>query len=76
MANEITMDVMNRLMEIISRLEHVETAADWITRETVHSDNSISQTSTLITAVADDLRGRICDLVRDLEQGYDHSMLH
>lgn len=70
------MDVMNRLLDISSRLDHLESAAEWIAKETVHTDNGISQTGTLITVLADQLRNQICTLVRDLENGFDHSMLH
>jgi hypothetical protein len=73
---ELSMDVMNRLLDISSRLDHLETAAEWIAKETVHTDNGVSQTGTLITVLADELRNQICTLVRDLENGFDHSMLH
>ena len=61
------MSTVNRLMDISSRLEHLENAAEWITRETVHTDNIVSQTGTLIRTIADDLRERLCELVRELE---------
>lgn len=62
------MDTLGKLMDISSRLEHLESAAEWITRETVHTDNSISQTGTLICVLADDLRERVCSLVKELEE--------
>jgi hypothetical protein len=61
------MDTVERLLEITSRLEHLEISADWITRETVHSDNAISQTSTLIGVLAEEIRERVCTLIRQLE---------
>jgi len=61
------MDTVTKLLDISSRLEHLESAAEWITKETVHSDNTISQTSTLICVLADDLRERVCQLVKELE---------
>ena len=61
------MDTMNKLLEISSRLEHLESAAEWITRETVHTDNTVSQTGSLICVLVDDLRERVCKLVRELE---------
>lgn len=61
------MSTMTRLMEISSRLEHLEHAAQWIATETVHIDNGISQTGTLLCVLADDVRERICSLVRELE---------
>ena len=59
---------IDRLMEITSRLDHLEGAAEWVARETVHSDNSISQTGTLICVLADDIRERIYNLVCELEK--------
>lgn len=61
-------DTVDELIEISSRLEHLETAAEWITRETVNSDSAISQTGTLITVLADELRERIYELVHTLEE--------
>ncbi|MBX7144417.1 MAG: hypothetical protein K1X79_08215 [Oligoflexia bacterium] len=61
------MKTVNKLMEISSRLEHLESAAQWIAKETVHSDNTVSQTSTLIQTLADDIRERMLELVRELE---------
>ena len=55
-------------MEISSRIEHLENAAEWIARETVHTDNSISQTGTLICVLAEDLREKICSLIKDIEK--------
>lgn len=68
------MDSVERLIEITSRLEHLETAAHWIAKETVHSDNSVSQTGTLICVLADDLREKMCGLVRDLETVHEQIM--
>jgi hypothetical protein len=65
------MDTLNRLLEISSRIEHLENAAQWIAKETVHSDNGLSQTGTLICVLADDLREKICSLVKELERVSD-----
>ena len=62
------MDTLSKLMAISSRIEHLENAASWIAREAVHTDNSISQTGTLITVLADELRERIYALVHELEK--------
>lgn len=61
------MDTIGKLLDISSRLDHLESAAEWIARETVHGDNVISQTSTLICVITDDLRERLCELVKELE---------
>lgn len=62
------MDTLQRLMDIASRIEHLECAAEWIARETVHVDNSLSQTGTLITVLADDVREKVYALVKELEE--------
>jgi len=61
------MDTMNKLLEIASRIDHLENAAEWIARESVHTDNGISQTSTLICVLADEIREKVYDLTRELE---------
>jgi hypothetical protein len=61
------MDTLDRLMEISSRIEHLENAAEWIARETVHTDNGLSQTGTLISVLAEDVRERVYSLIRELE---------
>ena len=71
------MDTVNKLLEISSRLEHLEGAAEWITKESVHSDNVISQTGTLILTIADDLREKIYTIVRELElSGAENDNFH
>lgn len=62
------MDTIDRLLEITSRIEHLEQAADWIARETVHTDNGISQTGTLISVLAEDVRERVYALIKNLEE--------
>jgi hypothetical protein len=61
------MNNIEKLLQISSRIDHLEQAAEWIARETVHSDNAISQTGTLICVLADEVRERICTLVHELE---------
>ena len=62
------MQSVEKLLQISSRLDHLEQAAEWIARETVHADNAVSQTGTLICVLADEVRERICHLVHDLER--------
>ncbi|MCX6115166.1 MAG: hypothetical protein NTV65_08145 [Proteobacteria bacterium] len=62
------MKTMAQVLEIASRLDHLGTCAEWIARESVHTDNSVSQTGTLISVLAEDIRDRITALVSDLEQ--------
>ena len=62
------MDTVSRLIQISSRIDHLESSAEWVARETVHSDNGISQTATLITVLASEIRDMVCNLVRDMEE--------
>ncbi len=62
------MNTLAQVLEIASRLDHLGTCAEWIARETVHTDNSISQTGTLISVLAEDIREKINLLVTELEQ--------
>ena len=62
------MKTMAQVLEIASRLDHLGTCAEWIARESVHTDNSVSQTGTLISVLAEDIRDRITALDSDLEQ--------
>ena len=61
------MNSVHKLMEITSRIDQLEQSAEWITRETVHSDNSVSQASTLISVLAEDVRERVMQLVKEFE---------
>jgi hypothetical protein len=61
------MNTLGQILEIASRLDHLGTCAEWIARETVHTDNSVSQTGTLISVLAEDIREKINSLVAELE---------
>ena len=62
------MNSLAQILDIASRLDHLASCAEWIARETVHTDNSVSQTSTLISVLAEDIREKITNLVSELEQ--------
>lgn len=62
------MNTLAQVLEIASRLDHLGTCAEWIARETVHTDNSVSQTGTLISVLAEDIREKITALISELEQ--------
>jgi len=62
------MSTIDKLSEISSRIQHLESVAEWIAKETVHSDNAISQTGTLICVLADELRERVYTLVKEIEE--------
>ena len=70
------MNTLSKLLEISSRIEHLEKSAEWIAKETVHTDNTVSQTGSLICAIADDVQERITELVRKLEELNNLGLLH
>jgi hypothetical protein len=70
------MKTLDKLLEISSRIEHLENAAEWITRNTVHTDSTVSQTGTLICVIADDIQARITELVKKLEEISELGPLH
>ena len=61
-------DIVKELQEISERINHLENSAEWITKETIHQDCSVSQTATLISVLADEVRERVCQLVREIEK--------
>ena len=61
------MHSLGRILEIASRLDHLSNCADWIARETVHSDNALSQTGTLMNVLVEDIREKINELVSEME---------
>jgi len=62
------MNSLAQILELASRLDHLGNCAEWIARETVHTDNSVSQTATLISVLSEDIREKITALVSELEQ--------
>ena len=62
---------IDKILQISSRLEHLESAAEWVARETVHKDQVISQTASMICSIADDLRDRVLELVQEFENFLD-----
>ena len=65
------MGTLRKLVDIANRLDMLQNSAEWITRETVHLDNSVSQTGTLITVLAEDVRDKVNVLVRELEEVHE-----
>lgn len=61
------MDTVTKLQEIALRLDHVESAGEWLARSMVHVDEVASQTGSLLTVLADDLRQRVIEIVSELE---------
>ncbi|MCB0310736.1 MAG: hypothetical protein KDD42_05850 [Bdellovibrionales bacterium] len=69
------MNRIDRLLAISTRIDHLENAAEWISRETVHSDSAVSQTSTLISVLADEIRERVFELAKEVEEILDFERL-
>ncbi len=57
-----------KLEEISLRLEHLESAGDWLARSFAISDPAASQTGSLVTVLVEDLRYRILSLVKEIEE--------
>lgn len=70
------MNTLPQVLEIASRLDHLGTCAEWIARETVHTDNAISQTGTLISVLTEEIRDRINNLIAELEQSATFGSSH
>lgn len=70
------MDTLEKLIDISSRIDHLENAAEWIARETVHSDQGISQTGTLICVLAEELREKLSQIFQEVEQAMGNSKLN
>ena len=62
------MNTLAQVLEIASRLDHLGSCAEWIARETVHTDNAVSQTGTLMSVLTEDIREKVNALVAELEQ--------
>jgi hypothetical protein len=67
------MDTLEKLIDISSRLDHLENAAEWISRETVHTDHGVSQTGTLICVLAEELRERLSQVFQEVERALGSS---
>lgn len=70
------MDTLKQLADISSRLDNLETQAEWIARETVHFDSGVCQSATLISVLAEEVRAQLTDLVMDIERGIEREKLN
>jgi hypothetical protein len=61
-------DSVKKIQEIAMRLDHLESAGEWIALTQIDQDTPASQTGSLISALADDIRKRVLDLVSELEK--------
>jgi len=62
------MDVLEQLKAVSRRLEQMDQAGEWIARETVHSDNPVSQSGSLICALAADIQDKLDQVSREIEE--------
>ncbi len=62
------METFNKLHEICLRLDHLESAGEWLARTLVHTDSGASHTGTLVTVLTEDIRERLVELVTELEK--------
>jgi hypothetical protein len=62
------MSNLGKLEEISLRLDHLESAGDWLARSLVHSDPAASQTGSLVTVLVEDIRDKLLALVAEMEQ--------
>jgi|1048.fasta_scaffold167880_1 hypothetical protein len=70
------MDTVERLCDIASRIDHLENCAEWISRETANADAGICQTASLIGALAEEIREKICNMVKELEINEEQQKLN
>lgn len=64
----MVVNTVEKLQEISLRLDHLESAGEWIARSMVHVDSTASHTGSLVTVLADDIRLRVLELVTELEK--------
>lgn len=62
------MDSIQKLQELSQRIDHLENAGEWLARTLVNVDSAASQTGTLVTVLAEDIRERVLELVTELEK--------
>lgn len=58
---------VNKLHELSLRIDQIQSAGEWLARALVHTDASASQTGSLISVLADDVRSKLIELVSQLE---------
>ena len=62
------MNTLNRIQEIALRLDHLDSAGEWLSRALENVDTSASQTGSLVTSLSEDIRQRLFELVSELEK--------
>ena len=62
------MNTVEKLHELSERIDHLQYLAEWVTRETTHSDNTVSQTATLLTVISEEIREKVCEVVTEFEK--------
>ncbi len=62
------MDTIRRLQELSERIDHIEHSGDWLSSAMEGYDAPVSQTGSLISSLAEDIRFRLIELVTELEK--------
>ncbi len=62
------MDTIRRLQELSERIDHIEHSGEWLSNAMEDYDGPVSQTGSLISSLAEDIRYRLIELVTELEK--------
>ena len=61
------MDTVSRLQEISLRLDHLDSMGELLNNSLAGTDPSLAQTAALISTLAEDIRLRLLETVKELE---------
>ena len=61
------MDTVSKLQDISLRLDQLDQSGEWLSECLAEIDPAAAQAGAMISALSDDLRSRVLDLVADLE---------
>lgn len=61
------MDTVSKLQELSLRLDKLEATGEWLEQTLAETDAAAAKSGALISALADDVRQRLLDLVTELE---------
>ena len=61
------MDTISKLQEISLRLDQIDQTAEWLSQSLEERDPAMAQAGTLMSALSDDIRLRVLELVSELE---------
>lgn len=61
------MDTVKKLQEISLRIDQIDQTSEWLMTVLGETDPSLAQAGAMMSALADDVRLRVLELVSDLE---------